>query len=129
MAENDPLEEEKEVVETSQGRDHVLAIFCHLSALALFIIPFVGHIVGPLIIWLIKKNDMPHVNEEGKKSLNFQISMTIYMYVAFILCFVAIGIPLLILLLLADIILIIIASIKTSKKEKFQYPCTILFIK
>ncbi|MCK5012376.1 MAG: DUF4870 domain-containing protein [Candidatus Omnitrophica bacterium] len=110
-------------------QDHVWAILCHLSALALFIIPPIGQILGPLIIWLIKKNDMPYVNEEGKKSLNFQISMTIYMFIAFVLCFVAVGIPLLVLLLLTNIVLVIIASIKTSKKEKFQYPCTILFIK
>ena len=129
MTENNPQEKGKEVAETSQGQSHVWAIFCHLSAFTLFIIPPFGHILGPLVIWLIKKNDLPSVDEEGKESLNFQISMTIYMFVAFILCFVAIGIPLLILLVMANVILVIVASIKTSNNEKFRYPCTIHFIK
>ena len=137
MDEKDSVDEKKEVMNAPQDQEHIWAILCHLSALALFIIPPIGQILGPLIIWLVKKNDMPRVDEEGKKALNFQASMTIYMFVAFMLCFVAIGIPILILLLmplailllLANITLVIIASIQTSNKEKFQYPCTIRFIR
>ena len=76
MAENDFVNKGNEVADTSRNRENIWAILCHLSALALFIIPPIGQILGPLLIWLIKKNGMPSVNEEGKKSLNFQISMT-----------------------------------------------------
>ena len=54
------------------------AMLAHLSALAMFALPTLGQIVGPLIVWLIKKDELPLVDQHGKESLNFQISMTIY---------------------------------------------------
>jgi uncharacterized Tic20 family protein len=48
------------------------AMFCHIAAFAFFIFPF-GNILGPLVIWLIKKETYPFVDEQGKESLNFQI--------------------------------------------------------
>jgi uncharacterized Tic20 family protein len=91
-------------------------------------IPF-GNILGPLIIWLVKKNEMPLVEEEGKSALNFQISMTIYTVIVLVLCLVVIGFLFIFPIILANVILVIIASVKTSNGEKFQYPCTIHFIK
>lgn len=104
-------------------------MLCHLSALASLVgIPF-GHILGPLIVWLLKKNDYPFVDEQGKESLNFQISVSIYGIVAAFLIFIKIGILLLVGLLLADLIFVIIASIKTSNGEHYHYPLTIRLIK
>jgi uncharacterized Tic20 family protein len=105
------------------------AMFCHLSALSLFLGIPIGHIIAPLIIWLVKKDELALVDEHGKESLNFQISMTIYAAVAGILSFALIGIPLLIIIGVADIVLVIIASVKTNQGEKYQYPFTIRFIK
>ena len=102
---------------------------CHLAALAGFIgIPF-GHILGPLAVWMIKKNDYPFVDEQGKEALNFQLSMTIYAFIAVILIFVIIGFMTLIALAVADLILVIIAAMKASNGESFRYPATIRFIK
>ncbi|MFP5304044.1 DUF4870 domain-containing protein, partial [Cobetia sp. SIMBA_158] len=70
------------------------AMLCHLSAFAGFIVPF-GSIIGPLIIWLIKKDEMQMVNEHGKKALNFQITMAIAYIICFVLMFVVIGVILL----------------------------------
>lgn len=103
------------------------AMLCHLSALAILVIPF-GNIIGPLIIWLIKKDEYPFVDEQGKESLNFQISMTVYMLVSFLLIFVIIGILLLIGLAIAGIVLIIIAAVKANAGEHYEYPFTIKFI-
>ncbi|MDY6852424.1 MAG: DUF4870 domain-containing protein [Thermodesulfobacteriota bacterium] len=104
-------------------------MLCHLSALAGFIgIPF-GNIIGPLIIWLIKKNDFPFVNEQGKEALNFQISLTIYGIIAALLIFVVIGIFLLIGLGIFGLIMVIIASIKANQGESYRYPITIRIIK
>ena len=104
------------------------AILCHLTALLGFIgIPF-GHLLAPLTIWLIKKNDDPFIDEQGKESLNFQISMSIYLILAGLLWFVCIGIPLLIMLAIVDVILVIIASVKISNGEPYSYPCTIRLI-
>ena len=71
-------------------------MLCHLAALSAFVgVPF-GHVLGPLVVWLIKRNEIPMVEQQGKESLNFQISMTIYGMVAFLLVFVVVGIFLLI---------------------------------
>jgi hypothetical protein len=102
---------------------------CHLAALAAFIgIPF-GNILGPLVIWLIKRNDYPFVDQQGKSALNFQISVTIYAILPFILVFVIIGIPLLIAIGVADLILVILAAVKAGDGQTFKYPLTIKFIK
>jgi len=132
MTETDPnnsVEEVKEVTPTDVKPERNWTIFCHLSALLMFVVPPIGNILGPLVIWLIKKTDMPLVDREGKAALNFQISMSIYMFVAFLLCFIAIGVPLMFFLVVANVILVIIASIKMSNGEQFSYPCTIHFLK
>lgn len=104
-------------------------MLCHLTALAAFLgIPF-GHLLGPLVVWLIKKNEYPFVDEQGKESLNFQISVTIYSLPLFILIFVLVGIPLLIALFVVDVILVIVAAVKASNGESYRYPLTIRFIK
>jgi len=103
-------------------------MLCHLTALIGFIgIPF-GHLLGPLVVWLVKKNDDPFIDEQGKESLNFQISMTIYGIIAAFLVLILIGIPLLIALAVADVILVVIASVKTSNGEPYRYPLTIRLI-
>lgn len=104
-------------------------MLCHLTALAALLgIPF-GHLLGPLVVWLIKKNEYPFVDEQGKESLNFQISVTIYSLPLFILIFVLVGIPLLIALFVVDVILVIVAAVKASNGESYRYPLTIRFIK
>lgn len=104
-------------------------MFCHLAALSVYIgVPF-GNIIGPLVIWLIKKEEHPFVEEQGRESLNFQISMTIYFIVAGILVFVLIGILLLIALAILNLVFVIIASIRASNGEPYRYPLTIQFIK
>ena len=66
-------------------------VLCHATALAGFFVPWAGHILGPLIVWLAKRGDSPEINEYGKESLNFQISMLIYNVIAAVLCLVLIG--------------------------------------
>jgi len=105
------------------------AMLCHLTALSFYIgVPF-GNILGPLIIWLIKKDGMPTVDQHGKESFNFQISMTIYGLVAGLLTFVLIGFLLLPIVVIAQIVFVVIASIKANNGEAYRYPLTIRFIK
>jgi len=104
------------------------AMLCHLSALAGFIIPL-GNVIGPLVIWMIKKDVYPLVDDQGKEALNFQISMTIYYIVASILILILIGIVLLIGLALFSLVVTIIAMIKASDGVAYRYPLSIRFIK
>lgn len=108
--------------------EKTFGMLCHLSALVGFIIPL-GNLIGPLVIWMLKKDEFPFVNDQGKESLNFQISMTIYFVISFILMIILIGILLAIALALAEIILVIIASVKANEGTAYRYPVTIKFIK
>jgi len=114
-----------EVPKSSDER--MWAMFCHLSALSGFVIPF-GNVIAPLIIWILKKEEYPLVNDQGKEAINFQISMTIYIIASVILIIIVIGIPLLIMLGLFELIVIVIASIKANEGVNYRYPLTIRFL-
>ncbi len=104
------------------------SVLCHASALLGLFFHFLGHLGGPLIVWLMKRGDSPEIDAHGKESLNFQISMLIYDAVAAILCIVLIGIPILIALWVLNTVFVIIASIKASEGKFYRYPITIRFI-
>ena len=111
-----------------QKDDRTWGMFCHLAALSGFLgIPF-GWVLGPLVIWLIKKEDSPFIDQQGKNALNFQISMTIYFIVAGLLCLILIGFLLLPALAIFSLIMVIIATIKASDGETFEYPLSIKFL-
>lgn len=103
------------------------AMLCHLSAFSGFFFPF-GGIIGPLICWLSKKDESLWVDQNGKASMNFQLSMLLYIILAIPLCFIIIGIPIIMFLGILKVICIIIASVKGSKGENFKYPLSIPFI-
>ncbi|HVC92468.1 MAG TPA: DUF4870 domain-containing protein [Pirellulales bacterium] len=102
-------------------------VLCHLTALS-WLFTGVGGLVGPLVCWLLKKNDHPFVDENGKESLNFQISMHLYTLIASISLFCLIGFVLVPALLVANVVLVIIASVKAGKGEEYRYPLTIRLI-
>jgi len=112
----------------SNPESRMWAMLAHLSALSGFVIPF-GNIVGPLIIWLIKRDEMSFVSDQGREALNFNISMTIYMMVAGVLIFVLIGIPLMIVLGIAWLVLTILAAVKANEGVAYRYPLTLRLVK
>jgi uncharacterized protein len=110
-------------------------MLCHLSALAGFIIPL-GNLLGPLLVWQIKKNEFLSVNVHGKASLNFQITVVIALIagiiVATILSFFCVGFllfPIVALIGLAGLIFAIIAGIKANNGEDYKYPYSLTLIK
>jgi uncharacterized Tic20 family protein len=105
------------------------AMFCHLAGLGAFIIPVVGNIVAPLILWQVKKDEHPFVDEQGKEALNFQISVTIYAVVSMFLFVICIGPFLLAGVGLFDFVLLLIAAVKANSGDHYRYPLTIRFIK
>jgi len=103
------------------------AMFSHLSALIGLIIPF-GSIVGPLVIWLIKKDTMPFVNDQGKEALNFNITVAIAAIVGWILCFILIGFLVLAVVFVAWLVLVIIGTIKANEGTAYRYPFTLRLV-
>jgi uncharacterized Tic20 family protein len=104
------------------------AMLCHIGVFAGYIIPF-GHIVAPLVIWLIKKDESPFVDDHGKESLNFQISMSIYALIGLVLTLVVIGAVLLIAAVIFDVVMVIIAAVRANSGERYRYPLCMRFIK
>ncbi len=111
------------------------ALFAHLSSFAGLFTGGLGNILGPLVIWLIKKDTMPFVNDQGKEALNFNITLLIVglilVFITLVTFFFAaiITIPLGIILSIAWLILTIMATIKASNGEAYRYPFTLRLIK
>jgi uncharacterized Tic20 family protein len=116
------------MVEMNVKEARTWAMLCHIGAFAGYIIPF-GHIIAPLIIWLIKKDESPLVADQGKESLNFQISITIYAIVALLLTLILIGYILFVAIMIFDLVMVIIAAVRANSGEKYRYPLCIRLIK
>jgi uncharacterized protein len=104
------------------------AMGAHLSALSGLIIPF-GNLLGPLVIWLTQKEKSAFVEAQAKEALNFNITVFIAAIVCGILTMVLIGLLLLPIVGIAWLVLSIIAGIKASKGEQYQYPFTLRLVK
>ncbi len=104
------------------------AMAAHLSVLSGFFIPF-GNLIAPLVIWLIKKDEFPFVNDQGKEALNFQITVTIAALISGVLTMICIGIPMLIAVGIASIVFPIIAGIKANDGIAYRYPYALRLIK
>lgn len=102
----------------------------HLSALiAQFIFPGLGPIIAPLIVWLIKKDSIAFVDDQGKEALNFNISVFLYSIICGLLWLVVIGMVLFPILFLFWLVFTIVASVKAYEGVAYRYPLTIRFFK
>ena len=116
--------------ELQLSRDEkTFGMLAHITAFALFILPTIGHIIGPLIIWLMKKDQSAWVDRQGKNALNFQISITIYFFVSLLLIPVIIGIILVVAVAIFWLVSVIMASVRVNDGEDYQYMFSINFIK
>ena len=104
------------------------ALILHLSQLAGYIVPFAGLVV-PIVIWQMRKTEMPELDAHGKVVANWIISGLIYAAVSVVLVFVVIGIPLLGLLALLGLIFPIIGGIKAGDGEVWNYPLSMPFFR
>jgi uncharacterized Tic20 family protein len=98
----------------------------HLSVLAGYIVPIFG-LVAPVVIWQLKKDELPGIDAHGKNALNWIISHLIYLVICVALFFFLIGIPLLMALGVMAVLFPIIAAIKANNGEIWRYPLTITF--
>lgn len=108
--------------------ERMWAMIVHLSAFLGFVVPL-GNVLGPLIVWIIKKEDGAFFYGHGKEALNFNISVTIYAAISTLLILIFIGAILLGALFLVWAIFAIIAAVKANEGKEYRYPLTIRFIK
>lgn len=98
-------------------------------AVAAHLIPLLGFgFIGPLIIWLIKRDEDAFVEEHSREALNFQISVLIYGIISGLLILVLIGLLLLPVLVIFWFVASIVAAIKAANGQAFRYPLTIRFV-
>src|SRR2546430_17004498 len=86
-------------------------VLCHASALLGFFFPWAGHILAPLIVWLVKRGDSPEIDAHGKESVNFQLTMLIYSVISAILCLGLIGFVLFAILHVLNVFFVIMSSL------------------
>jgi len=102
--------------------ERTMAMLAHLLAI------FTGFL-GPLIIWLVKKEDSAFVDDQGKEALNFQLTILIAWFAAGLLTFVLVGCILLPAIWVLDLVFCIMGATKASKGIRYRYPLNIRFIK
>ncbi|MDE0420547.1 MAG: DUF4870 domain-containing protein [Gammaproteobacteria bacterium] len=122
MADFDP----REAMGPSEER--TWSILTHAAAFAGVLVPF-GMILGPFLVWIIKKPESALVDRHGRAALNFQISMLIYFIVSVILVFVVIGLLLLIMLGVFWFVMVLVATIRTADGRDPGYVLSIEFLK
>ena len=126
------LPESEPALATPSKDERTWAMIGHLSAFSYYITG-IGIILGPLIVWLAKRDGNPFVDEQAREALNFQISIIIYYAAAILLCctviLAVIGVPVLIGLHLFQIVCMIIAAIKANDGIHFRYPANLRIIK
>lgn len=108
--------------QTLNSSDRLLVVLAHLSALL-----GVGLLL-PLIIYLVKKDDAPTVAAQACEALNFHISLILYALACVPLVFLLVGIPLLIALSVAALVLSIVAAVRASEGASWRYPLTLRLV-
>jgi uncharacterized Tic20 family protein len=124
---------------TPSAEERQWAMFAHLSALLGGLLTGAvggwGCFLGPLVIWLIKKDTMPFVNDQAKEALNFAITLSIIGFALLMITIMSLGIgailtiPLLLFVGLGALILVIIAAVKANEGVAYRYPLTIRLVK
>jgi uncharacterized Tic20 family protein len=107
--------------------ERTYAMLCHILAIPATLVPF-GHIVAPLVIWLMKRESSAFVDNQGREAVNFQITITIAFIVAGLLCFVFVGMLLVPLVALTWLICSILAAVRANDGIAYRYPFTIRLI-
>ena len=128
---NPPPADESVAASGISAEERQWAMFAHLSALA----GGWGTFIGPLVIWLVKKDTMPFVNDQGKEALNFNITVAIICLALVLLSIVTLGIGLIIaipawvIVGIAWLVLTILAAVKANEGVAYRYPLTLRLIK
>ena len=105
------------------------AMLCHYAAFCWLLAPMIGNVIGPLVLWQLKRELDPFIDEQGKEALNFQITVSITLIVCGLLAWILIGFPLMVLVSLAALVLTIIAGIKANEGRPYRYPLSWRLVK
>ncbi len=105
------------------------AMLCHYAAFAWFVAPMIGNVVGPLLVWQLKRECDPFVDAQGREALNFQLTLSLALMLCGLLAWVLIGFPLMALVSVVGLVLTIVGGIKANEGRAWRYPFCIRFLK
>ena len=140
MNESDPHATTTPALTAVSADERQRAMFAHLSSLLGGLLTSgwggsAGFFIGPLIIWLMKKDTMPFVDDQGKEALNFSITVSIVCVALVIMTIMTLGIgalltiPLLMAVGIASLVFVIIAAIKSHEGVRYRYPVSLRLVK
>lgn len=121
------------IEQQSDDNQNNLAVGCHLLGFLFFVLPGIGQILGPLALWLVKRDGNPFVDEQGKEALNFQISYTLWYVIGgalvgtlwwTLIVPIVVGIALFV-LAIVWVVTMLIAAVRASNGEGYRYPFTL----
>lgn len=98
------------------------AMIAHLAGFLGYLMPVIGSLIGPLLVWQLKKDQHPFIDDQGKEALNFQITVALSALVCVLLMAVLIGFLLLAIVIVGAVVLMIIAAIKAGEGKLYRYP-------
>jgi uncharacterized protein len=104
------------------------AVAAHLSTFAGLVVPF-GSVIGPLAVWLTRRDRDPFIDDTGREALNFGISIAIYGSVLLVGALMLVGIPLLMVGVIAWVVLASLAAVKASQGQSYRYPLTLRLVR
>jgi uncharacterized Tic20 family protein len=104
------------------------AVAAHLSTFAGLVVPF-GSVIGPLAVWLTRRHRDPFIDQAGREALNFGISIAVYGSVLLVAALMLVGIPLLIVGVIAWVVLASLAAAKASQGQPYRYPLTMRLVR
>ncbi|HVO47141.1 MAG TPA: DUF4870 domain-containing protein [Steroidobacteraceae bacterium] len=104
-------------------------MLAHLAAFTGLLVPVVGNIAGPLVVWLAKRERSAFISAQGREALNFNITVVLGMLVCGILAFVLIGLLLGLVLFVYWLVATLVAGIKAGEGVRYRYPVAFRFVK
>jgi uncharacterized protein len=122
------IEQQQPVVVAGAKDDRLWGTLAHLSGFIGYVFPM-GHLLGPLAVYLFQKDRSAFAASQAKEALNFQISVTIYLVICLILSLAFIGVPMLIALLLFKVICMILAAMRANSGVAYRYPFTLRLVR
>jgi uncharacterized Tic20 family protein len=104
-------------------------LIAHLSAFAGLIAPFAGNVIGPLVVWLVKREQSAFVEAEAKEALNFNITVFIGYAVCMLFMIVFIGFLMAAALFIYWLVMTILAAVKAGEGVPYRYPFALRLVK
>jgi len=97
------------------------AMLCHFAAFFGLVFPF-GNLLGPLVVWQLKRESHPYVDAQGKEALNFQITLSLALMLCGLLAWLLIGFPLMALVSVVGLVLTVLGGIRANEGKPWRYP-------